>query len=227
MKPSTENLTGIIERYDERRGGFTVFVPYTDWLTLAKRGYSKCLIQLKDERPLSHKQRNACYALINAISNWTGMDKSDTKDYFKLKYLADDINETGEKIFSLADAPMSLICGFQRFLVDFIVREGIPCDFDLLSYVDDIPSYVYSCLVNKKCLLCGKKADLHHWERVGMGRDRTDIIHEGMMVMPLCREHHAICHNMPQREFDELYHLVPVECDKTICHIYGLKSRKG
>ena len=122
---------------------------------------------------------------------------------------------------------MSLICGFQRFLVDFIVREGIPCDFDLLSYVDDIPSYVYSCLVNKKCLLCGKKADLHHWERVGMGRDRTDIIHEGMMVMPLCREHHAICHNMPQREFDELYHLVPVECDKTICHIYGLKSRKG
>ena len=49
MKPSTETLTGSIERYDERRGGFMVFVPYTDWITLTRRGYSKCLVKLKDE----------------------------------------------------------------------------------------------------------------------------------------------------------------------------------
>ena len=225
MKPSVEHLKGIITGYDEKRGGFNIFLPYDDVPTLLKRQYSKCLVQLTDERPLSHKQRNAVYTLLNAISAWSGMDKHDTKDYFKLKFLADDMMETGEKIFSLSDAPMSLVCSFQRYLVDFIVKEGVPCDFDLLKFVDDIPSYVYSCLVNKKCLLCGRRADLHHWERVGMGRDRTDIIHEGMMVMPLCREHHTLCHTMPQTEFDETYHLEPVEADKTICHIYGLKSK--
>lgn len=228
MKPATETLTGIIEGYDERRGAIRVLVPYSDWHTLIKRGYSKCLVQLKDERPLSHKQRNACYALLNAIADWSGMDRNETKEYFKLKYLADDIMETGEKIFSLSNASMSLICSFQRFLVSFIVDNDVPCNFDLLQFVDEanIESYVYSCVVNKKCIICGKKpADLHHWERIGMGRDRDDIIQLNWPVMSLCRSCHDLCHSMPQQEFDEKYHVVPIPADKTICHIYKLKTK--
>lgn len=228
MRPSTETLVGQITGYDEKRGGINIFLPYSDWPTLIRRGYSKCLIQLKDERPLSHKQRNACYALLNAISNWSGMDRAETKEWFKLKFLADEINETGEKIFSLSDAPMSLVCAFQRFIVDFIVREGVPCNFDLLSYVDDIPAYVYSCLVNKKCLICGKKADLHHsTEKVGIGRDRDTIDHMGMDIQPLCRIHHEEAHMIGQMTFDEKYHLCSVPVDRTIATIYQLHIKKG
>ena len=226
MKPSTENLTGYIQSYDEHRGGMNIFVPYDDYVTLIKRKYSKCLVQLKDERPLSHKQRNAVYALLKAISDWSGMDKADTKEYFKLKFLADDIAETGEKIFSLSDAPMSLICQFQRFIVDFIVSNDVPCDFDILQFVDDVPSYLYACLAHKKCAICGRKADLHHsTEKVGMGRDRDEINHLGMDVQPLCREHHNEAHMLGQTTFDEKYHLCSVPLDKTLCAVYGLKIK--
>ena len=71
-------------------------------------------------------------------------------------------------------------------------------------------------------------AELHHVDRVGMGRDRTDILHEGMEALPLCREHHAEAHTMPDAEFFEKYHLDGgVVLDKTLCRIYKLKHRKG
>lgn len=95
--------------------------------------------------------------------------------------------------------------------------------------VDDVGDYIYSCLIAKKCCICGRRADLHHVDRVGMGRDRTDIVHEGMEALPLCREHHGQAHTMPDSEFFGLYHLDGgITLDKTLCRIYGLKTkRKG
>ena len=96
----------------------------------------------------------------------------------------------------------------------------------MLNYVDDIGDYVYSCLINRKCAICGRKAELHHVERVGMGRNRDDIIHDGMECLPLCREHHAEAHTMPDDAFFDRYHLEGgIKLDKTLCKIYGLKRR--
>ena len=120
---------------------------------------------------------------------------------------------------------MSLVCAFQRYLVDFIVGNDIPCSFPLLDYVDDMGGYIYSCLINKKCCVCGKKAELHHVDRVGMGRDRTEIIHEGMEAMPLCREHHTECHTIGQITFNDKYHFDGgIVLDKTLCRIWKLKT---
>lgn len=151
----------------------------------------------------------------------------DAKASLKIGFLAENIEHMGDKIFSLATAPMSLVCAFQRYLVRFIVQWDIPCSFSLLEYVDDIGDYVYSCLINKKCVICGRHADLHHIDRVGMGRDRSDIIHEGMEVLPLCREHHSEAHTMPDKDFFERYHIDGgIVLDKTLCRIYGLKTTK-
>lgn len=228
MKPSTEHLIGTIDGYDERRGVLRVSVPYSDWPTMIKRGYTKCLVQLKDERPLSHKQRNACYALLKSISDWSGMSKDDTKEYFKLKFMAEDIAETGEKIFSLSDASMSLICQFQRFIIDFIISNDVPCDFDILQFVDDIPSYMYACLVHKKCAICGKSnADMHHsTHKIGIGRDRNVVAQLGMDVQSLCRVHHDEAHTLGQKSFDEKYHLCSVPLEKSIAAIHGIKIGK-
>ena len=96
----------------------------------------------------------------------------------------------------------------------------------MLEYVDDVADYVYSCLINKRCCICGRAADLHHVERVGMGRSRTEICHEGMEVLPLCREHHTEAHTIPDDAFFERYHLDKgVQLDKTLCRLYGLKSK--
>lgn len=227
MKTPVDIVQGTVTDYDERSGVLTIKAQYPDWPTMVKRGYKKCNVQLIDSRPLSDKQRRACYALIREISDYTGQGTDSTKEWMKLKFLAEDLGETADKIFSLANAPMSLVCAFQRFLVRFILEWDIPTRFPLLNMVDDIADYVYACLINRKCAVCGKRADLHHVDHVGMGRDREEIIHEGMEALPLCREHHNECHMIGQQTFNDKYHFDGgIEIDKTICRIYGLKRRK-
>ena len=228
MKSPIETVKGRIVGYDERRQELLIRAPYDDWVTLTKREYSQVLVQPIDGRPLSDKQRKCCYALIREIADYTGQGIDPTKEWMKLKFLADDLEQTADKIFSLSNAPMSLVCAFQRYLVRFILDWDIPCRFSLLDMVDDVHDYIYSCLLNKKCCICGAHTDLHHIDRVGMGRDRNDIIHEGLEVLPLCREHHTEAHTMPDAEFFAKYHLPGgIVMDKTLCRIYGLKSKRG
>lgn len=228
MKTPFDNITGTITDYDERSQTLTIKAHYDDIHTLIKRQYKKCNVQLVDSRPLSDKQRKACYALLREISEYTGQGTDSTKEYLKIKFLANDFGETADKIFSLSNGPMSLVCAFQRFLVRFILEWDIPTRFSLLDFVDDVSDYIYACLINKKCCVCGKKADLHHQDHVGLGRNREEIIHEGMRVFPLCREHHDECHRIGQQTFNDKYHLEHgIELDKTLCRIYGLKMRKN
>ena len=227
MKSPIDTVKGKIVGYDERRGEVLIRAPYTDWHTMTKREYKSCLVQMVDSRPISDKQRKLCYSLLREISDYTGQGLDPTKEWMKIKFLAEDLEQTADKIFSLSNAPMSLVCAFERFLVRFILDWNIPCRFSLLDYVDDIPDYVYSCLITKKCAICGAPTDLHHIDRVGMGRDRTDIIHEGMEVLPLCREHHQEAHTMPDGDFFEKYHIPGgIVLDRTLCRLYGLKARK-
>ena len=94
----------------------------------------------------------------------------------------------------------------------------------LREYVDDIDHYVYMCLINKKCAVCGKKAELNHIDTVGMGNDRTEAQHEGREAISLCREHHKEYHDIGKLSFFEKYHFERgVEIDKTILKIYKLR----
>lgn len=227
MKTPVDVVKGRIVGYDEKRGELLIRAPYADWFTMTKREYKECLVQPIDSRPLSDKQRKLCYSLLREISEYTGQGMDTAKEYMKIKFLAEDLEQTADKIFSLSNAPMSLVRAFQRFLIRFILDWDIPCRFSLLEYVDDVPDYIYSCLVTKKCCICGAPTDLHHVDRVGMGRDRHDIIHEGLEVLPLCREHHQEAHTMPDAAFFERYHIPGgVVMDKTLCRLYGLKKRK-
>lgn len=227
MRSSTETVKGRIVGYDEKRGELLIRAPYADHYMMTKREFSECLVQPVDGRRLSDKQRRACYALIGAVSDYTGDSKDSTKEFLKLRFLTSEIETLGDDIFSLSNAPMSLVCEFQRFMVRFIVENDIPCTFPLLDMVDDIPDYIYSCLVNKKCCVCGKAADLHHVDRVGMGRDRDEILHEGMRALPLCREHHREAHDLGEQSFQERYHLTDgIELDKTLCRLYKLGRAK-
>ena len=225
MKTPIDIVKGRIVDVDEH-GTVTIKARYDDWVTLTKRQYKECNIQMIDSRPLSDKQRRACYALIREIGEYTGMGTDPTKEYMKLKFLSEDLEATADNIFSLSNAPMSLVCAFQRFIIRFIIDWDIPCSFPLLDFVDDVSDYVYYCLINKKCCVCGRHADLHHVDHVGMGRDREEIAHEGMRALPLCREHHNECHTLGQSSFEEKYHLIHgVELDKTLCRIYKLNRR--
>lgn len=227
MKTPIDVVKGKIVGYDDKRQEVLIRAPYDDWVTLTKREYKSCLVQMVDNRPLSDKQRKMCYALLREIGDYTGQGIDPTKEWMKIKFMTEDLEQTADKLFSLSNAPMSLVCAFQRFLIRFILDWDIPCNFSLLEYADDVADYIYHCLVTKHCCICGMPTDLHHIDRVGMGRDRHDIIHEGLEVLPLCREHHTEAHTMPDAEFFEKYHIPGgVTMDKTLCRLYNVKARK-
>lgn len=227
MRTPVDIVKGRVVNYDPHRQELTIKAHYTDWPIMLKRGYSECEIRLIDDRRLSEKQRNCVYALLKEISKFTGQGISSTKEAMKRKFMDEDMCEVGMETFSLSNAPVSLTCAFQRYLVRFILDYDIPCSFPLLDFVDDVSDYLYACLLNKKCCICGKAADLHHEERVGMGRDRETMVHEGMEVLPLCRGHHTIAHSIGEKAFKEKYHIPHgIILDKNLCKVYGLKTKK-
>lgn len=188
------------------------------------RQVKEVYLELIDSRPLSGKQRRMCYSLINAIAEWSGSTTEEVKQAFKLEFWADKVDTLADKIFSLSNAPMSLVAEFQRFLIDFIISNDVPLKFPLLEYADDITHYTYMCVIHKKCVVCGKRAELHHVDAIGMGNDRTEVQHLGREVISLCREHHTECHTSGKADFMTKYHLNGgVTADKTILKIYGLK----
>lgn len=209
---------------DIDENGVVTIVAQSDLYLMTHREIKECYIDFIDGRKLSDKQRRMCYSLINAIAEWSGSSTQDIKEAFKMEFWADKIDTLAEKVFSLSNAPMSLIAEFQKFLINFILENDVPLKYSLLNYVDDIDNYVYMCLIHKKCCICGKKADLHHVDSVGMGNDRTEVQHEGRKSLSLCRGHHTEIHATGINEFLEKYHInggIPI--DKTIMKIYKLK----
>lgn len=215
-------IKGMIK--EVREDGTAIIEASINLTQYIHRDYKECYIDYIDSRPLSDKQRKMCYALINAIADWSGSSTREIKEAFKLEFWADRVDTLADKIFSLSNAPMSLVTEFQRFLIAFIIDNNVPVKRPLLEYVDDIDHYVYMCLIHKKCVVCGKKADLHHIDTVGMGNDRTEIQHEGKEAISLCREHHTEYHGIGQSAFYSKYHLNGgVKIDRTILKIYGLR----
>ena len=207
-----------------REDGTAVIISPIDLYKWAHRNYKECYIDFIDSRPLSDKQRRMCYALINAIAEWSGSTTEEIKEAFKMEFWAEQVETLADKIFSLSNAPMSLVASFQKFLIGFILHNDVPLNFSLLEYVDDIQDYVYQCLINKKCCVCGKRADLHHIDAIGMGNDRNEVQHLGREVMSLCRVHHNEIHALGKKDFFAKYHFESgVIADKTVLKIYGLK----
>ena len=226
MADVVDRVRGRITGYDERRGVVTIEAPYTDFVTMCRREYKEVVVTMIDSRPLSDKQRRCCYAMLRDIAEWSGYGSDEVKEIMKFNFVASLVEDM--RVFSLSDAPMSLVAAFQKFLAKFIVENDVPTRVSMLEYVDDIADYVYACVINKKCPVCGKKADLHHLDAVGMGRNRDEIIHEGMEVMSLCREHHTEIHTIGKSEFFKRYHLDGgIVADKTICKIYGLRRMRA
>lgn len=232
MKTPVDVVKGKIT--DVSPDGFvTIVAKYDDWMTLTKRQYSECYVEMIDGRKLSDKQRKMCWSLIGEIADWQGQSRGETaKDMVnmarKVDFLINELGKNAERLFSLSNAPMSLVCAYQRYLVRFAVENGIQTRKPMLEYADDVGDYVYSCLIYKRCAVCGRLAELHHIERVGMGRNRNEICHIGMEALPLCREHHAEAHTMPDADFFAKYHLDGgIEIDKAIARIYKLGRKKN
>lgn len=219
-----EIIDGVIQNYDER-GMLTVVGDYPNVDKFIKCGYKTARIVLNDSRTITPEQRKKAYALLGEINDYTGEMPEYTKRLFKLKFVAERQKELADNLFSLSDCSVTVASDFIGYLVDFILEYDIPTKVPLVELCDDIKRYVYACAIHKKCAVCGKRAELHHVDEVGMGNDRTEIVHIGRLALPLCRIHHTELHEVGNKAFAEIHHLEPVKIDEKLIKIYKLGGK--
>ena len=233
---------------DAGPSGLTVHVPFSDWERFIRWQVETVEVCIPDGRLISPKQSRAIHAMVHDIaefqSGFANKERvfNDTLRGLGLQYVAatadsEDVRYaitqnycrlTDIDFFSLSPKKencldMTTASGFLGWLVDMCIEHAIPCCDSLLNRAEDVGRYLYSCVAHKRCCLCGQKADLHHTTTVGMGRNRREISHMGMMAEALCRVHHTECHNIGQMTFDNKYHIFGIKIDERLCEIHKLK----
>lgn len=208
-------------------GTVTIRARLPDIMRACLRRYSDVQIGFPDGRTISPEQRRKAYALLGEIAAYTGYGTEQAKLVMKHQFMAQHLETLQKELFSLADCDMTTAREFITYLIEFILEFDIPTGTPLSELCEDVQRYVYACLLHRKCAVCGRKAELHHVDRVGMGRDRHDICHIGMEALPLCGEHHRLngIHQMGDERFMAHYHLEPVVIDEKIAKVYRLKTR--
>lgn len=206
----------------EEEDGITIYVPRA---RKPANAHDDVVVEFVDRRRISPQQRRKAYALIRHISLWAGyLPTEAVKALMKHLYREDDYSPRGYA-FSLSDCDMETARGFIDSLVTFCVEWGVPTGRDMISELaEDIPKYVWACLINKKCAVCGDVAQLHHVDAVGR-RSRREICHIGMRVLPLCGKHHAEAHAKLEGQFLKEYLLEPIPLTQEIGKIYRLTKK--
>lgn len=179
-------------------------------------------IQVRDDREISAKQRRFIYAMFNDIAKWSGDAPEYIKQWFKLAYEYWQELDT----ISLRDVEKSVAAGLITFILDFVADHNVPLSFKPLDALEpeDVAHFEYACLMNKCCVICGKKpSDLHHLDgsRVGMGSDRRDVNHLGRKAVQLCREHHQMFHT-DENKFMSKFHLNGIQINEEIAKKHNL-----
>lgn len=244
-------MKGYITSYDEEADALIITIPHisnigniqdiaSDEAEVTLIGIGKPLI--------TPEQRRKTFALMRDITAFISGESSrneirSTLRAMQLNYLIDVADSEavrfaltdnycrlqGIDLFSLSPsnencASKELASDFIDWLVNLCVENAIPCMDTLLNRCEDIERYIYACVLHKRCAICGKKADIHEVETVGMGRNRRKIGHVGQLVEPLCMGHHDECGRIGQKSFDELYHMQAIRLDEKLCERLGWRS---
>lgn len=185
-------------------------------------GDNEAIIQIADGRHLSSVQRKKIYAILSDFAMYTGDVPSDMKEMMKMRFSA----ESGHDHFSLATTDMTTAREFITFLLDFAIQWHIPLSKSGLELQDDLDAYMYQSLKYRSCVLCGRHADVHHIDTVGMGNDRKLVDHRNKHLIALCREHHQLAHNMGWLSFKETYHVKGILLKSETLIDLGIMTKK-
>ena len=175
----------------------------------------ECEVRIDDGRSITNDQRRKIYATMRDIADWMGDMPDFVKAFFKWSFCGD--NECED--FSLSGVDRETASAFLTYLIDFCIHNSVPCSDPLWDRCDDIERYMYACVMTRTCCITGKKnAQIHHYTRVGMGRNRNEICHVGMLVVPLSPDIHTMIHySGGEDEFYEKHHIQPIALTEKMC----------
>lgn len=169
-------------------------------------GTRYCELRFLDPRSFSVDQRKYYYALLGDISAFTGhlIEEVDDNTRWKFKALtgrnislSNGSSNTKDDVVLLTNIALDL-----AFELNVSLSNKIPIPDKNLEY------YFYKCLTHRKCCICGKHADIDHFdETVGMGRNRKEIDKTKFTYCALCRSHHTEKHTIGLTAFRNKYHV--------------------
>ena len=180
-----------------------------------------------DREEITQDQRRKIFAIVAEIACWSGYAPEDARRGLTADFLRQNLERLQKSTVSLAiggGCDKGTASLYLDYLINFCMENGVPTKQPLQELADDLSRYTYAALMHKRCLVCGRKADLHHVDQVGMGYDRQTKPQIGAMVMPLCREHHGEYHSIGATAFGEKYHAVAVAMDERIAKKYGVRG---
>ena len=170
---------------------------------IRRKEISRIGIWLDDGRMISAEQRKKIYASINDFSAHTGYSPEEAKETLKYLYVA----RTGEPSFSLSDCSMETAGRFMDVIMDICLENGIILSDCLADRAEDMDYALRSCIRNRKCAICGRGGEIHHWDAIGMGNNRRHYDDSGNRKICLCRKHHVLAHSCGREQFMERYHV--------------------
>jgi len=209
--------------------GLTILVPVASWERVCLRRYDVVQVGLPDGRAISLKQRKKAHACLREIADWVGDTPECIKRLMKLEFVQTRLEALEKEIFSLSNCDVTTAREFITYLIDFMVEHAVPSKVPLYDLCEDISRYVYACLMYKQCAVCGaRRSDLHHFDQIGMGSNRNDVMQIGMRVISLCRTCHAKAHDKGKTWLTEDLHLPPIPLTDEIARKYKLtKKNRG
>ena len=155
---------------------------------------------------ISGGQRKKIYALFRDIGEFVG----ETAESMKIQLKQEFCRSSEHEDFSLSDCSKELASDFIEWLVEFAIRQGAELKENPKDLLDDLEKHTQICISQKVCVVCGKMAEIHHFQAIGMGRDRNTVDDSDSLVIPLCRSHHSEAHQIGRDAFAEKYHVKPV-----------------
>lgn len=195
-----------------------------DFLLLDNGLEVECEVSISDPYTITDKQRRKIFALMNDIEAHTGQPQDYMRNVFQ-EYVR--VLYAYENRISLADCSRKVAGQIIDVAIEWIFENDIPLRFKTSDLIKNDRTFLYMATINRKCVICGKHAELAHYQAVGRGRNRRNIEHFGNKVLALCHSHHQEQHTIGMNSFNNKYHLtdnwVDVD-DKLNRMLKGLKA---
>ena len=148
-------------------------------------------------------QRKKIYAIFKDIANHTGGNKDYVKDNLKRMFT----QNTEYNDFSLSNCSKELASDFIEFIIEFAFEYGVELSEHPKKLIDDINAYLVICIRNKICAVCGRQAEIHHVDTIGMGHNRNKTDDSAKRKIALCRKHHREAHDEGWETFKQKHHV--------------------
>ena len=193
------------------------------WLT---EGDGVAALEFDDGRTRSIAQLRKAWAMLDEIAlNTYGVINKKTKRATEIELKEQYSMETGYPVdWSQADADMDTERQFIETILDYCFENDVPFAMKTWDMLSNDYYAQYQALRHRKCVICGKHADIAHCYAVGIGRNREKINHIGNYVMPLCRIHHGQQHNIGIKTFMGRYHIKGIKVTPELARELDLGS---